>query len=109
MSNMNVQQLLAQMRVMEAQAAAKPASFNAIENGVQKTDFSDVLKNSINAVNEASQASSKMAEAFEKGDPNVSVAQLMITMEKASVSFQAMTQVRNRLLSAYQDVMNMPV
>jgi len=33
----------------------------------------------------------------------------MITMEKASVSFQAMTQVRNRLLSAYQDIMNMPV
>ena len=109
MSSMNVQQLLAQMRVMEAQAAAKPAEFTGIENNVQKTDFSDVLKNSINAVNEASQASSKMAEAFEKGDPNVSVAQLMITMEKASVSFQAMTQVRNRLLSAYQDVMNMPV
>ena len=109
MSDINVQQLLSQMRVMEAQAAARPTAINAIETGVQKTDFSNVLKNSIDAVNEASQASSKMAEAFEKGDPNVSVAQLMITMEKASVSFQAMTQVRNRLLSAYQDVMNMPV
>ncbi|MCW8853230.1 MAG: flagellar hook-basal body complex protein FliE [Gammaproteobacteria bacterium] len=109
MSSMNVQQLLAQMRVMEAQATAKPPAFNGIENAVPKTDFSNVLKESVNAVNEASQASSKMADAFEKGDPNVSVAQLMITMEKASVSFQAMTQVRNRLLSAYQDVMNMPV
>ncbi|MDH5471426.1 MAG: flagellar hook-basal body complex protein FliE [Gammaproteobacteria bacterium] len=109
MSNMNVQQLLSQMRVMEAQAAARPTAINTIENGVQKADFSNVLKSSIDAVNEASQASTKMAEAFEKGDPNVSVAQLMITMEKASVSFQAMTQVRNRLLSAYQDVMNMPV
>jgi len=109
MSSMNVQQLLAQMRVMEAQAATKPTAFNGIENPQPKTDFSNVLSNSIDAVNEASQASSKMADAFEKGDPNVSVAQLMITMEKASVSFQAMTQVRNRLLSAYQDVMNMPV
>ena len=109
MSSMNVQQLLAQMRVMEAQAAAKPTVFNGIENATPKTDFSNVLKDSVNAVNEASKASSQMADAFEKGDPNVSVAQLMITLEKASVSFQAMTQVRNRLLSAYQDVMNMPV
>lgn len=109
MSNMNVQQLLSQMRVMEAQAAAKPTAFNGIENAAPKTDFSNVLKDSINAVNEASKASSKMADAFEKGDPNVSVAQLMITMEKSSVSFQAMVKVRNSLLSAYKDVMNMPV
>lgn len=54
-------------------------------------------------------ASSKMAEAFEKGDSNISMAQLAVNMEKASVSFQAMTQVRNKLLTAYQEIMNMPV
>ena len=46
---------------------------------------------------------------FEKGDPDVSLAEVMVALEKASVSFQAMTQVRNELLSAYQEVMNMPV
>ena len=109
MNDINVNQLLAQMRVLEAQAQAKPAPINEADLGVQKTDFSNVLKQSIESVNETSMQSGKMAAAFEKGDSNVSLAELMITMEKASVSFQAMTQVRNKLLSAYQEIMNMPV
>jgi flagellar hook-basal body complex protein FliE len=109
MSDMNVQQLLAQMRVMEAQAKAAPASLPGGEMAEPKVDFSNVLKNSVDAVNETSMQSAKMAKAFEQGDPNVSLAELMVTMEKASVSFQAMTQVRNKLLTAYQEIMNMPV
>lgn len=109
MSDMNVQQLLAQMRVMEAQAKMKPAGVSEADMAAQKTDFSNLLKQSIDAVNETSAESRRLAEAFEKGDANVSVAQMMISMEKASVSFQAMTQVRNRLLNAYQEIMNMPV
>ena len=112
MSDMNVQQLLAQMRVMEAQAKTQitpPAlSVNEVP-GVKQTDFSEVLANSINSVNDTVKASSKMAEAFEKGDSNISMAELMVTMEKSSVSFQAVMQVRNRLLTAYQEIMNMPV
>ena len=107
MSNMNVQQLLAQMQVLETQAKAAPSAVPEMQTS--SVEFSQLLKNSIDAVNEASMESKKLAEAFEKGDPNVSLAQVMISMEKASVSFQAMTQVRNRLLSAYQDIMNMPV
>ncbi len=111
MSDMNVQQLLAQMRVMEAQAKAgiQPAAGTEAAASAPKTDFTEVLKNSIDAVNETSQQASKLAEAFEKGDPNISMAQLMIAVEKSSVSFTAMTQVRNRLLTAYQEIMNMPV
>jgi len=109
MSDMNVQQLLAQMRVMEAQAKGSNMEIGMPDNGVAKNDFSQVLKNSIESVNETSLQASKMADAYEKGDPNISTAQMMIALEKASVSFQAMTQVRNRLLSAYQDIMNMPV
>jgi len=109
---MNVQQLLAQMRVMEAQAKSQintdALSVNEM-SGVKKTEFSEVLANSINSVNETSRASSEMAQAFEKGDSNISMAELMVNMEKASVSFQAMTQVRNKLLTAYQEIMNMPV
>lgn len=112
MSNMNIQQVLSQMRVMEAQAKS-PVGADAMQinqlPATQKTDFSDVLANSINSVNETVKASGKMADAFEKGDSNVSMAQLMITMEKSSVSMQAMTQVRNKLLTAYQEIMNMPV
>jgi len=112
MSNMNVQQVLAQMRVMEAQAKSSVGTEMLPVNemqATQKTDFSEVLANTVNSVNETMMASGKMAAAFEKGDSNISMAELMITMEKSSVSFQAMTQVRNKLLQAYQEVLNMPV
>ena len=111
MSDMSVQQLLAQMRVMEAQSkmGVKPISSPDMVGQPQQVDFSNMLKNSIEAVNETSLESSRVTDAFERGDSNISLAQVMLTMEKANVSFQAMTQVRNRLLTAYQEIMNMPV
>jgi flagellar hook-basal body complex protein FliE len=111
MSDMNVQQLLAQMRVMEAQSkmGVKPISSPDMVGQPQQVDFGNMLKNSIEAVNETSLESSRVTDAFERGDSNISLAQVMLTMEKANVSFQAMTQVRNRLLTAYQEIMNMPV
>jgi flagellar hook-basal body complex protein FliE len=48
-------------------------------------------------------------DAFESGDANVSLAEVMVASQKASVSFQAMLQVRNKLVEAYKDVMNMPM
>jgi flagellar hook-basal body complex protein FliE len=50
-----------------------------------------------------------MVEAFEAGAANISLADVMVSTQKASVSFQAMLQVRNKLVEAYQDVMNMPM
>jgi len=112
MSNMNVQQVLAQMRVLEAQAKSQintdAISVNEAQSA-QKTDFSEVLSNSINSVNETLMTSGETVTKFEKGGSNITMAELVINMEKASVSFQAMTQVRNKLLTAYQEIMNMPV
>lgn len=110
MSEMNVNQLLAQMRTMAAQVeqssnALKPDAASAVD----KPDFSSLLKQSMDSVNETQMSAGKLATAFEKGDPDVSLAEVMVALEKASVSFQAMTQVRNKLLTAYQEVMNMPV
>ena len=72
-------------------------------------DFAFLLKKSIDSVNDTQQAAGKMAVAFETGDTNVSLAEVMIASQKASVSFQAMLQVRNKLVEAYKDVMNMPM
>ena len=112
MSDMNIQQVLAQMRVMEAQAQSpigpESLSINEVQ-GAPKTDFSEVLANSLNSVNDNLMKSGQMAAEFEKGDSGITMAELMINMEKASVSFQAMTNVRNKLLTAYQEIMNMPV
>lgn len=50
-----------------------------------------------------------MSKAYIKGDPNVSISDVMIASQKSSVAFQAATQVRNKLVEAYKDVMNMPI
>jgi flagellar hook-basal body complex protein FliE len=60
-------------------------------------------------VNANQKASGDLQKRFEQGDPSVDLPEVMIAMQKSSVSFQAMTQVRNKLVEAYKDVMNMPV
>lgn len=74
-----------------------------------KVSFSDLLKQAVDSVSETQQRSSDMQTAYEMGDTSVDITQVMIQMQKSSVSFEAMTQVRNRLVSAYQDIMNMPL
>lgn len=105
MSEIDVNQLLIQMRAMAAQASGQTAA--AGEAG--QLDFGALLKQSIDKVNEAQQTAGKLAEAFELGDPKVDLTEVMVALQKANISFQAMTQVRNKLVSAYQEIMNMPV
>ena len=63
----------------------------------------------IDQVNSAQQVSSEMAKNFELGKTDASLQEVMVSLQKANVSFQAMVQVRNKLVSAYQDIMNMQV
>jgi flagellar hook-basal body complex protein FliE len=104
MSEMNVNQVLAQMRAMSLEAGG-----GKVQETGGNTDFAAMLKQSIESVNDTQQTAGKMAAAFETGDASVSLAEVMIASQKASVSFQAMLQVRNKLVEAYQDVMNMPM
>ncbi|HEY8158923.1 MAG: flagellar hook-basal body complex protein FliE [Methylobacter sp.] len=104
MSEMNVNQVLAQMRAMSLEAGS-----SKVQETGGGADFAAMLKQTIGAVNDTQQTAGKMTEAFESGDTNVSLAEVMVASQKASVSFQAMLQVRNKLVEAYQDVMNMPM
>jgi len=107
MSNtINPDTLLMQMRAMAAQAQGKSAETNPAEGGA---DFSAMLKQSIDKVNDTQVNSAKLADAFQAGDPNVEVSELMVALQKSNVSFQAMLQVRNKLVNAYQEIMNMQV
>ncbi|MEQ1529345.1 MAG: flagellar hook-basal body complex protein FliE [Methylococcales bacterium] len=105
MSDMNVNQLLAQMRAMSLEAKGQSKA-PEISTG---NDFASLLKQSIDTVNDTQQTAGKMTNAFETGDSKVSLAEVMVASQKASVSFQAMLQVRNKLVEAYKDVMNMPM
>lgn len=111
MSDIQINQLLSQMREMATLAENRTSTANELGNDMQaaKPDFGQLLKDSINHVNETQKTAASMATAFEAGDPNVNLSEVMVSLQKASVSFQAMTQVRNNLVSAYKEIMNMQV
>ena len=104
-SNMSIDQVLAQMRVMAAKAANQSEPVKPAGNA----DFGALLKQSIDQVNEIQQEAGAMRTAFERGDKEMDLAQVVIAAQKSSLSFEAMVQVRNKLIEAYRDVMNMPI
>ena len=115
MSQMAINQVLAQIRAMSSQVrldAPRPAGLGApLQSGATAAsgtgEFASILKQGINSVNQSEQRASALADAFSRGAPGVSLPQVVLQVEKASVSFDALTQVRNRLITAYQDIMNM--
>ncbi len=103
-------QLLTQMRAAQAQASQQTNGLPSAQNmGITEVDFSSLMKTTVDKVNETQQAAGKLRTAFEMGDANVSLADVMIASQKSSVAFQATLQVRNKLVEAYQQVMRMPV
>jgi len=82
-------------------ASYAPASTNP--------SIGEMMGNAINQVNDTAMHSSNLSTRYTQGDPNVDLPEVMVAMQKSSVSFQAMSQVRNKLLEAYKDIMNMPV
>jgi flagellar hook-basal body complex protein FliE len=110
MSQMQIDQVLAQIRALSSQVAPQPAPGAPVAGGAAAgapSAFASLLRNSIDQVNDAQQKANELATQFQRGAPGVDLPQVMIEMEKASVSFRALTEVRNRLISAYQDIMNM--
>ena len=106
MSTPEINQVLAQMRLVQAQAASNAV---APQQDAQQTDFGDLLKRSIESVNATQKQAGAMRTAFEQGAEDVDLAEVMIAAQKSSVSFQAMVEVRNKLVEAYKSVMSMPV
>ena len=100
--------LMLDMRSMQMDAMSAPKSTAAVPE-LGGSSFSDMLGQAVNKVNETQQASTQLASAFEIGKSGVDLTDVMISSQKASVSFQALTQVRNKLVQAYQDIMQMPV
>lgn len=106
MSDMEISKVLAQMRALSAEIH-RPVLPEAAAPGSVK--FGEVMRNAIDNVNQQQAAANDLVTKFETGAADVSVAEVMISMQKASLSFQAMAEVRNRLVEAYQQVMNMPI
>jgi flagellar hook-basal body complex protein FliE len=107
MSDMQINAVLGQIRSLRAQLEQPPGATAPAQESA--ASFGAVLGRLVEQVNSAQVASADLAARFEQGDEQVSLAQVMVAGQKSSVSFQAAVQVRNKLLAAYQDVMNMQV
>lgn len=106
MSDLTVTQLLGEMQRLKTIARS--------DEGVQaspagKSDFAGLFQDLLQQVNAVRSHSAEMATAFERGDANVDLVDVMISGQKSSLAFQSVLQVRNKLVSAYQDIMNMPI
>jgi flagellar hook-basal body complex protein FliE len=102
----NLEQMLSELRASSAVAQGKSASAAQPADGAE---FSQALTSAINQVNAAQQQAQQMTQDFASGQSNVNLQDVMINLQKANLSFQQMVQVRNKLVTAYQDVMNMSV
>jgi flagellar hook-basal body complex protein FliE len=71
--------------------------------------FGDALKSALDGVNESQKSAESLTRAFEMEDPNVGLEDTMIAVSKANLNFQTLVQVRNRLVSAYHDIMNIQI
>lgn len=109
MSNLEINQLLSQLRATQARID-KPAALAGVEGTpAAGSDFGALLKESVAKVDAAKQTAAAAAADFEAGAPGADLTDVMLKVQKADLSFRAMTEVRNKLVNAYQEIMNMPV
>jgi len=117
MSNMNIDSVLAQIRSLQAQtkisvpSAPQPAGLAGAAQvaGSSNASFANVLKQGLAAVNATQQQAADVATRFERGEPGLELSQVMLEANKSQVAFRATVEVRNRLVNAYQEIMNMPI
>ena len=98
--------LIGQMRALAAEAGSKPPAPGATGPA---PDFASALKAAIDGVNQSQHQASATQQQFAAGTGNMSLSDVMLAAQKANLSFQTMLQVRNKLVSAYQDIMNLQV
>ncbi|MCE0723518.1 flagellar hook-basal body complex protein FliE [Legionella resiliens] len=103
MSDINTVNLLNQIKTMSAKAEG------AVIETETSHSFGTVFQQALSQVNELNQSADSLKTRFEMGDPNVSLGEVMIAAQKNNLGLEATVRVRNKVVQAYQDIMNMPV
>jgi flagellar hook-basal body complex protein FliE len=115
MSSIDINSVLSQIRSLNQAASARPAvplapEMPSVEGTAQSQGgFASLMRQGIDSVAGAQNQAGALQKAFEMGDPNTDLASVMVASARAQVSFRAMVEVRNRVVNAYQEVMNMPM
>lgn len=106
MTTIDVNSLLSQMRRMTAVTELPSAKIDTVGKAAP-SDFGALLKQSLGSVADLQKTAGVQAAAFERGDKGVDLAQVMLSVQKADLSLSTVTQVRNKMVDAYKDIMNM--
>ena len=109
MDTTGIDRMLSQVRTAAAIAGRKAEPKEVAETGAPKASFGDALKASLGEVNRAQNEAAKLSHDFTVGDPNTNLQDVVISMQKSTIAFQQAVQVRNKLVQAYHDIMNMQV
>lgn len=114
-SNSQFANTVEQMRKQIQSASESQPSMDAISESQSSApvgdvpSFGEMFKSAVDTVNGNQAAAKEIATRYEMGDPKVDLPEVMIALQKSSVSFQAMTQVRNKMIEAYKEIINMPL
>jgi flagellar hook-basal body complex protein FliE len=106
MSQMEINRVLEQIRSLSAQTKVGTAQPSQTQQ-TGPSQFANIMRAGLDAVNQQQAKAEQLTDAFSRGTPGVELPQVMLEASKAGVSFKALSEVRNRLVSAYQDIMNM--
>lgn len=106
MNEINSTQHLLQLQSMAAGAAN---GGSVAGGGGDPVKFSELLLDAVDHVNNSMQEVTSLKESFQYGSEEVDLSQVMIASQKANVEFELMMQARNRLISAYQEIMRMQI
>ncbi|NLC35339.1 MAG: flagellar hook-basal body complex protein FliE [Alcaligenaceae bacterium] len=102
-----IENVLSQMRQVAQAAASLPAYSDRVAD--TQGGFAAELQRSLSKVSEMQNTANAQTQAFQAGAPDITLNDVMVDMQKASIAFQATLQVRNRLIQAYQEISSMPV
>jgi len=106
MSSLQIQQVLSEMRSLQARVSGIAETPVA---AAQPSEFASLMKNSVDHVAAMQNQATALADAYEAGDRSVDLTKVMLEVQKAGLAFHAMTEVRNKLVDAYTQIMNMSV
>ncbi len=104
-----IEAMISQLKAAATRPDSNVKSVQGEPQSAPGVDFASALKATLDQVNGAQRKSEDMAKRFVLGDDSVNLSDVMINSQKANIAFQATVQVRNKLVSAYHDIMNMQV
>ena len=87
----------------------RPLGVKPAAGGAEAPSFSQAMTHALRGVSDAQNDAARMQQEVQLDNPTVSLEETMVAMQKASIGFQAALQVRNKLVSAYSEIMNMQV